>query len=704
MFGWASRIDRLWGQSKTLDENSMFLLDFSRFLPLSDTYEEELHSKHLGDISRGGSQHIIRSQCIPVNTGKFPPRNVNNQSQVAIKCDDALEQCKCKIDAMQSQLDSKSAQIEAHIRRYDQAMELLQQEKEHLLQYVGHIFSHFDNGFWKNTTDDPESVTISIALAGDVPFTAQICPICPLYKLVTTSVRNKYGLDESDQEVYVNGQCITGLLINYDELCSDMPPPDPQCQKSVSFSVQVSIKEGKEGGPLFDCNSPCPRGTENEKCGTQLALTTSVRLPIKRPEIESYFPDNTGQDLLRGFTERTVRPYFGALRVLETPDFDVSRAEVRGTWFGSLSTVFPRANITGIPHKYRNKGIVLKMMYNYKIRPVATRWQNDAFECDCRALAINSFWGVPNVINYWRDVIQKKFIATSHESAAVDTRTASPRGDSEMYNKTTFILQELPVCCLSEATPRDLLLSAFQLLCTVEHFNRRGWFHMDIKQDNILLIDRPGFEGSFTGLCNFGSAIALDPPLETCILAAPPGTILQGNILNRAPELFNPALTKGVVQYDLRKNDVWALGCALWEMVYNQPLFSTSNEVLTKPISPNSTTPTTANPHHHPALTTLILGLLERNSHKRPTAELAALFAGLHLFLPPETPLESLEDTLLRARIDALAELKHAKAKPAGVPVRLFLKLVFLDKATPQLLAQAVTSFSFVSIQKNNKM
>ncbi|KAH3757832.1 Vacuolar protein 8 [Pelomyxa schiedti] len=405
---------------------------------------------------------------------------------------------------------------------------------------------------------------------------------------------------------------------------------------------------------------------------------------------------------------------YGYLVIAETADFPIKQVIGSGTC-GSVAKAFPAPHLTRVSHHAKTYGVALKMLYHYQIQPGTnlggTRSMRPKFECEYSALMQNRHWGVANVLNYWRDWTLPELFGPGHEAIAlVDSTTGkhlSGKGKIEVYNRTTYVLQELGSSTLrasmqsnrAQFTPQFVLAAAFQLLATVNYLNSRGCYHMDIKDDNILFLERDGFEGSFLVLCDFGVAVLSD----TGILSLSPGEAHPGNIVNRAPEVLHPEPTPDGQhnRFDLRKNDPWAIGCVIWQIVNGSPLFLDSNEILVKPvIVPERIA-------QHP-VGKLLSGLLQKKPANRPSAFLSSMYAGYHAFIKrsPAQPTESsLSQVLELARTEALGQLDGLQGATQqggatvpisrqSIPAELFLRLAFLEQATPALILEALNCFS----------
>ncbi|KAH3758360.1 hypothetical protein Pelo_9839 [Pelomyxa schiedti] len=201
-------------------------------------------------------------------------------------------------------------------------------------------------------------------------------------------------------------------------------------------------------------------------------------------------------------------------------------------------------------------------------------------------------------------------------------------------------------------TTRDVLQLAFCVLCAVDHLNTRGWFHCDIQSDNILLMERPHIKGNIWALCDLGDAVFCQDGKP---LVLPRGEPISGDKFNRSPEVL-----QAFREFPLLKNDVWAVGCVLYEAVSGSHPFIQGNQMLTKlirdttlpPVIPRRETNTSSHQTPPPTLSPappsssgpgvdldavvcgLVGWLLERECSRRPTSREALLACGALLSLP----------------------------------------------------------------------
>ena len=93
----------------------------------------------------------------------------------------------------------------------------------------------------------------------------------------------------------------------------------------------------------------------------------------------------------------------------------------------------------------------------------------------------------------------------------------------------------------------------FQILIGIKHLYSNNVVHLDLKPDNILITNRKNINGFQVVIGDFGT---VNPFLYTEHVAS--------NTANRSPELFD---FNGTDPVDIRKNDVWAADCILFEFL-----------------------------------------------------------------------------------------------------------------------------------------
>ncbi|MCB9727789.1 MAG: serine/threonine protein kinase [Deltaproteobacteria bacterium] len=177
-----------------------------------------------------------------------------------------------------------------------------------------------------------------------------------------------------------------------------------------------------------------------------------------------------------------------------------------------------------------------------------------------------------------------------------------PRGGEVPY----FTLEYCRGVSLYLAIPRLRALDQAwpwmeQVLRALDYVHGRGWLHRDLKPGNILVdTERPG--DTSTKLIDLGVASRLgDPPEELFI-----GT----------PEYCAPEMLAGY-PFDER-SDLYAFGLILYEVIEGRRPWPGSDEQLLLDSRLGTPPPPITHPECPPALTELVLALLQPQPQKRP--------------------------------------------------------------------------------------
>ncbi|XP_033899230.2 serine/threonine-protein kinase PINK1, mitochondrial-like [Acipenser ruthenus] len=195
------------------------------------------------------------------------------------------------------------------------------------------------------------------------------------------------------------------------------------------------------------------------------------------------------------------------------------------------------------------------------------------------------------------------------------------------HNRTLFLVMKNYPCTLRQSLQvsppdnREAILLILQLLEGVDHLNRQGIAHRDLKSDNILLerdsVGRPRLVITDFGCCLAEQHLWLKLPFNSyCVDRG-------GNACLMAPEVASAVPGPGVV-IDYSKADVWAVGAIAYEIFgLPNPFCTPGPEVLEsrtyqeKQLPPlPSTVP--------PEARLVVKLLLRRNANKRPSARVAA--------------------------------------------------------------------------------
>lgn len=178
-----------------------------------------------------------------------------------------------------------------------------------------------------------------------------------------------------------------------------------------------------------------------------------------------------------------------------------------------------------------------------------------------------------NVVGIFRDDMQSTYIRDEMTENWQDT----------FYCKTMFMVMEKYDSTLSHFNKSDemeelrnyeednnamlkkeieILRYFLQILHGIAHLHSNSIYHMDLHMDNILVKNKASGEKTFVvadfGVCQFGN-IAAGPFL--------------GSMRYHSPECINSVGTA----VDISKNDIWASGCILFELLENRHPFITKN-------------------------------------------------------------------------------------------------------------------------------
>ncbi|XP_069039888.1 serine/threonine-protein kinase PINK1, mitochondrial [Lepisosteus oculatus] len=233
----------------------------------------------------------------------------------------------------------------------------------------------------------------------------------------------------------------------------------------------------------------------------------------------------------------------------------------------------------------------------------------------------------PNVIRVYRAFTAEVPLlpGAQEEYPAVLPTRLNPAGMG--HNRTLFLVMKNYPCTLRQflevSVPgnREGSLMILQLLEGVDHLNRQGIAHRDLKTDNILLeFDSGGCPRLV--IADFGCCLAD----ETCGLQLPFNSLCVdrgGNASLMAPEVATAVPGPGVV-IDYSKADAWAVGAIAYEICgQRNPFYMPGAEGLESRTYQEQQLPPL--PSSIPAEVHLVVGLLlRRNPRKRPSARVAA--------------------------------------------------------------------------------
>ncbi|KAH3765172.1 hypothetical protein Pelo_3004 [Pelomyxa schiedti] len=306
------------------------------------------------------------------------------------------------------------------------------------------------------------------------------------------------------------------------------------------------------------------------------------------------------------------------------------------------------------------KEVALKMLFN--LSAGATTIQiKDRFDCEYRVGLLHPHWCMAIIFNSFRGKTMLELMPPDlrPQYCLVDedgVRIEGTKGGIPFFHRTSYLTMELGKCNVETLVadkfhreerkplpaefggknPLHVGSLAFCVLSAVDNLNSHWWFHTDIKLDNILVVQRPtttaifhAISGNIYTLCDLGTALHC-PSGEHTLRS---GDTVEGNGINRSPELHRAS-----IKFSLTKNDVWAVGCVLYEVITGHHPYCRNRDIdenlLRNVKSPFlipdefvDSTPVAA----------LVPYLLERYPAIRPTAKHALLICGAILFLAPHT-------------------------------------------------------------------
>ena len=222
-------------------------------------------------------------------------------------------------------------------------------------------------------------------------------------------------------------------------------------------------------------------------------------------------------------------------------------------------------NRTAVSYNSDEK-IAIKMMYNFE------KLQGNEKETEAQKIRFDKEYCFPLSHPHWSLVkVFRSFRGRTCESLLPD-----PTLMDCLVDRTTYFIMELCKSNLQSYIDNNKgtisnsegILIIFQILIGIKHLYSNGVVHLDLKPDNIFITNRKNINGFQVVIGDFGT---VNPFLYT--------EAVSSNIANRSPELFD---FNGKGPVDIRKNDVWAAGCILFELL-------TGKDPFVDPEHPNDT-------------------------------------------------------------------------------------------------------------------
>jgi serine/threonine protein kinase len=211
--------------------------------------------------------------------------------------------------------------------------------------------------------------------------------------------------------------------------------------------------------------------------------------------------------------------------------------------------------------------VALKMMFNFNY-PQAdlVDEQKNRFDQEYFLPLTHPHWSIIQVFNYFRsDMIPD----------LLPDQGAQHRMYSLFATRTTYFTMEAGQGTLEQFLRKSKIMDwksglmiVVQILWGVQHISSLGFAHMNLKLDNIIWLfnKRPSIEGHQFVIGGFA-----------CVSPGHvQGDAILGNPRNLAPEI----LRHRNGQVNVIFNDIWAVGCILFQIFYNHPFFFGDPNVL----------------------------------------------------------------------------------------------------------------------------
>ena len=203
--------------------------------------------------------------------------------------------------------------------------------------------------------------------------------------------------------------------------------------------------------------------------------------------------------------------------------------------------------------------LAIKMMFNFLEENQGTIVQKRKFDKEYIFPLAHPHWSHVQIFNFFR-------------AKTVDA-LLDPRADKEIYaDTTTYFTMELCESSLKtyikenkgNISVSSALLMIYQILDGIKHLYDHKVVHLDLKDDNVFIVDRKKIKGTQVVIGDFGT---IHPFIYKNHEASTP--------INRSPELFQ-FKTGSTVK--IKKNDVWAAGCIFFQLLEGKHPFDDGSD------------------------------------------------------------------------------------------------------------------------------
>ena len=190
--------------------------------------------------------------------------------------------------------------------------------------------------------------------------------------------------------------------------------------------------------------------------------------------------------------------------------------------------------------------LAIKMMYNFYESNRGSTEQKRKFDKEYIFPLTHPHWSHVQFFNYFRGRRVDFLLEDSYLNLLEDTTTYYVM---ELCNTNLYqYIRE------NNISVPSALLMFYQILDGIKHLYDHEVVHLDLKDNNIYIANRKNIKGTQVVIGDFGS---IHPFIYKKHEAS--------NLAYRSPELVN--YRKNQPPVDIRKNDVWAAGCILFQLL-----------------------------------------------------------------------------------------------------------------------------------------